>query len=78
MSEFVCPVTRQPLCLVHAAGEFLEAPDGRRYPIVDEIPELLAPESRQLAFGQAACGPAVDQDIARSGEIHRARHIEQR
>lgn len=49
MIEFVCPVTRQPLRLVHDAGEFLEAPDGRRYPISDGIPELLAPESRQLA-----------------------------
>lgn len=49
MIEFVCPVTRQPLRLVHDAGEFLETPDGRRYPIQDGIPELLAPESRQLA-----------------------------
>lgn len=49
MSEFVCPVTRQPLRLVHDAGDFLEAPDGRRYPISDGIPELLAPERRQSA-----------------------------
>ena len=49
MSEFVCPVTRQPLRLVHDSGEFLETPDGRRYPVVDGIPELIAPESRQLA-----------------------------
>lgn len=49
MIEFVCPVTRQPLRQVHDGGEFLESPDGRRYPIVDGIPELLAAESRQLA-----------------------------
>ena len=49
MSEFVCPVTRQPLRLVHDSGEFLETPDGRRYPVSDGIPELIAAESRQLA-----------------------------
>jgi ubiquinone/menaquinone biosynthesis C-methylase UbiE len=48
MSEFVCPVTRQPLHLVHDSGEFLETPDGRRYPVIDGIPELIAFESRQL------------------------------
>lgn len=46
MSEFVCPVTRQPL---RDAGAFLETADGHRYPIVDGIPELLAPESRRRA-----------------------------
>ena len=49
MSEFVCPITRQPLRPVSDGGEFLEAPDGRRYPVVDGVPELLAPESRQRA-----------------------------
>jgi ubiquinone/menaquinone biosynthesis C-methylase UbiE len=48
-TEFVCPVTRQPLRLVHDGGEFLEAPDGRRYPIVDGIPELMPAESRRRA-----------------------------
>jgi ubiquinone/menaquinone biosynthesis C-methylase UbiE len=49
MSEFVCPVTRQPLRVVHEGGEFLEAPDGRRYPVTDGIAELIAPESRAIA-----------------------------
>ena len=49
MSDFVCPVTHQPLRLVHDAGEFLETADGHRYPVVDGIPELIAEDSRQLA-----------------------------
>lgn len=49
MTEFVCPVTRQPLLLVHDGGEFLESPDGRRYPVIDGIPELIAAESRRRA-----------------------------
>ena len=49
MIEFVCPVTRQPLRPVHDGGEFLESADGRRYPVIDGVPELLAPESRQRA-----------------------------
>jgi SAM-dependent methyltransferase len=50
MIEFVCPVTRQPLSVAGRAGERLETADGRhQYPIVDGIPELLAPESRRRA-----------------------------
>ena len=49
MTEFVCPVTRQPLRLVHDGGEFLESPDGRRYAVVDGIPELIEAERRERA-----------------------------
>lgn len=48
MSEFVCPVTRQPLRLTQD-GEFLETSDGRRYPVREGIPELLSSESREGA-----------------------------
>src|SRR5512138_801720 len=48
-SDFVCPVTRQPLRIVRDGGEFLESPEGRRYPLVDGIPELIASENRRQA-----------------------------
>ncbi len=47
-SDFLCPRTRQPLKLA-ADKSFLESPAGDRYPIVDDIPELLLDAGRQQA-----------------------------
>lgn len=55
MSEFVCPVTRQPLTLVRGDGEYLVAPDGRRYPVRGGIPELVDGASRQRAGPDSGC-----------------------